>query len=601
MIRPTTAVSLMLLSAACTQAAEDLNAADLLPGAPVLTLAVPDWSGFTDAMSASGLGDFWRDAEIQGLIARLMEEPKKDFEEAMDELGLEPEDLEYPRGLVAAGIYLDGGFDPESDHPTHFVLVADYQDGAPQMVDLLERMLEQGEDHDAILVREDTYEDARLWIIEPLEPEADEDAQDDEDEWDDWDEEATPFDYDEVTIALRDGVFVVSADTGRLERTLDALSGDDIDSLADDNRFRDSLAQHPAERHAWGVLSIGSIRDAFLTGMEQGLPPGVDPRAILNTLGLMDIETLSLAMSFAEGDVLMEQTFAVLVPEKRGLVALFDEEGAPFSPPAVVSPDAASVSRFSVNFDGVIQVVRDAMAQLPEAMRGQPEAIFEGMVAPIATPLLASLGRDVWATQGYTTPFSPESEQRLMVMTTDDEGALGDLLVNIPGMEGREFAGAMIYSNPMGADMGVEAPSIGLSAGHVFVGSTVAVENAIRLAANPADASLADEPRFRKGADMLDDRALGFMFTDMAQTYRYLKWSMDNFDQIQRAELEAIGYEGEELDEMMEWMADAKPEWAEQLPSEQLISKYIGDTFGQVQSTDEGFVWTSYWLRGTGD
>ena len=198
MIRPTTAVSLMLLSAACTHAAEDLNAADLLPGSPVFSLAVPNWTGFTDSMSASGLGDFWRDDEIQNLIAGLLEEPKQDFEDAMDELGLEPDDLEQPRGLVTAALYFDGGLDPEGENPTHFVLIADYQDAAPQMVELIERMLEQGEEEDAVRVHEDTYEDARLWIIEPIEPEAEDDADDDE-----WDEGENPFDLHEVTIALR--------------------------------------------------------------------------------------------------------------------------------------------------------------------------------------------------------------------------------------------------------------------------------------------------------------------------------------------------------------------------------------------------------------
>ncbi len=168
-------------------------------------------------------------------------------------------------------------------------------------------------------------------------------------------------------------------------------------------------------------------------------------------------------------------------------------------------------------------------------------------------------------------------------------------------MEGREFAGGMIYSNAMGADMGVEAPSIGLGAGHVFIGMPVSIENAMRAAANPGADSLGDEPRFRKGAAMLDNRALGYMYTDMAQAYRWTKWTMDNYDQIQRAQFEAMGYEGEELDEMMGWMEGTKPTWADDLPSEELISRYIGDTFGQVQPTDEGFVWNSYWLRGSDD
>ena len=123
----------------------------------------------------------------------------------------------------------------------------------------------------------------------------------------------------------------------------------------------------------------------------------------------------------------------------------------------------------------------------------------------------------------------------------------------------------------------------------------------MRAAANPGAASLADEPRFRRGAAMLDDRALGFMYTDMAQAYRYLKWSMDNYEQVQRAQFEDFGMSDEEIDEMMEWLADTKPEWANELPSEELISKYVGDTFGQVQSTDNGFLWTSYWLRGAED
>ncbi len=593
---PRTIIASLILTSTCALslgAGDDTRITDVVPGSPILVVGVPSWSSFMDSMGASGLGDFWRDDEIQTLIAKVFDEPKQEFDDAMEEIGVDPDDIEQPRGMIAGALYLEGEIDLMSAPEIDFVIFADYADAADGMVELIERVLERGEEEGEMLVREDTYGDARLWIIEPAE-DADED---DEDEWDD----GSDFPWESITLALADGVFVLSSDTDHLERSIDALGGDDIDSLADNDVFASSLAQHPDASEAWGVFVPGALLDAFVEGVQMSAPPGVDANEMLEILGLRDIQSFSAAMSFSEGSVMLEQTFAALVPEKRGLVALFDTEGGAFAPPAFVSPDTASASRFSVDFDGILQVVRDAMAQLPEDMRAQPEAIFEGMIAPIAAPVLSSMGNEVWVVQHFNTPFAPDSQQSVVIASTKDEGAMGDLLVNIPGMEGREFAGGMIYSNAMAADMGGGAPSIGLASGRVFIGVPESIENAMRLAANPGADSLGAEPRFRKGAAMLDDRALGYLYTDIAQTYRWTKWTIDNFEKIQRAQLEGMGYEGEELEEMMGWMSDAQPEWADDMPSEELISKYFGDTFGQIQSTDDGFVWRSIWLRGSAD
>lgn len=595
--RTATAAFVLASSAALTAAADDTRIADIIPGSPMLVVGVPSWSDFTTSMSASGFGDFWRDDQIQGLIAELMEDPKQGFEEAMEEIGVDPEDVEQPKGLIAGALYLDGPIDLFGTPDFNFALYADYADSAEDMIDIVERILEQGEDEGEIVVREDSYGDAQLWIIEPKELPADEDDNDEDDWEDDWDDEpAMP--WDSLTLALSDGVFILASDVEHLEQSIDALGGEDIDSIADNDLYTTSLAQHPDASEAWGVFVPGALLDTFVEAMEMSAPPGVDANKMLEILGVRDIQTISAAMSFGDPALLMQQSFAMLVPEKRGLVGLFDTEGGAFTPPAFISPDTASASRFSINFEGVLQVIRDAMAQLPEEMRAQPEAIFEGMIAPIAAPLLSSMGSDVWITQNYSMPFAPDSAKNLVIASTKDEGAMGDLLVNVPGMEGREFAGGMIYSNQMGADMGVEAPSIGLASGRVFIGLPDSIENAMRLAANPGAGSLADEPRFRKGAAWLDNRALGFMYSDMAQAYRWMKWSMDNMEQIQRAEFEQMGLEPEEIEEIMEFVAESQPEWVDKLPSEELIAEYFGDTFGQVQSTDDGFLWTSYWLRG---
>jgi len=594
-----TALALSLAALIAPAQAQNASIADILPDGPILAAGVPNWDIFSESMKASGFGDFWRDDEIQSLVAKLFEEPKREFEDALKEIGAEPEDVKQPMGLIAGALYLDGEIDIMGDAPDiDFVIVADYDDNAEAMLDLIERVLEQGEESGEITVREDDYEDARLWIVEMVEMVEQDEG--DEDWEDDWDAEPA-FPWENITLALADGVFILSSDSDRLELSIDALAGDDIESIADNDTFNGSIAQHPDQTEAWTVFLPGDLLEAFGQGMAMSAPPGLDVNAMLDTLGISGIQSLSAGMRFADGDVLVEQTFAALVPEKRGIVALFDTEGGAFTPPSFVSPDTATASRISVDFEGILQVVRDAMAHLPEEMRTQPEAMFEGLVAPIAAPILASMGNELWITQLYTTPFAADSQQSLVIATTEDEGAMGDLLVNIPGMEGREFAGGMIYSNAMGADMGVAAPSIGLASGHVFIGMPESIENAMRMAANPAADSLGGEPRFRKGAAMLDDRALGYMYTDMAQAYRWTKWSMDNFDKIQRAQYEELGMDAEEIDEMMEWMSDTKPEWAGDMPSEKLIAKYIGDTFGQVQSTDEGFVWSSYWLSGDND
>jgi hypothetical protein len=208
----------------------------------------------------------------------------------------------------------------------------------------------------------------------------------------------------------------------------------------------------------------------------------------------------------------------------------------------------------------------------------------------ILTPLLDAMAPNVHMMTSYRQPYSPESVQSIYVIELRDELTVSntmDFLVAQAGgmVETREFDGSVIYSTEM---MPVElAAAVGF--GRLFIGSTAAVENALRAAGQPNAPRLSEEQRFRDATRPLANSALMYSYTDTTQWLRWMWWSWENADKILQESLDRIGIDAEYREEILRQSRENTPEWQKNLPPVDLLTRHLGDMVYELRSTRDGF------------
>jgi hypothetical protein len=215
-----------------------------------------------------------------------------------------------------------------------------------------------------------------------------------------------------------------------------------------------------------------------------------------------------------------------------------------------------------------------------------------GAVENIAKPALEALGPGVQFMTTYKQPLGVGSSATLFAIDVKDQGAIQNTISFLsgqaPGMlEPRDFEGNTIYSANL--PMGDVELALGVGFNKVFVGPTVAVENAMRLAGHPGDsAKLADEPRFRDAARLLSADAVLYSFTDVEQALRWAYWQSENADKILEQQAEKWGLSDEDKEEYLKTVREAKKD-APPLPPMDAVVSHFGDTVAELRPTPDGF------------
>ena len=591
-----------LCALAVTRAtAEDLSIEVLAHSDPWLVVNIPDLGATWDAFQGSALGELWDHPQTQAFIEALLEEAESDMvADGEDRLAwlrdldaFEGEKLTLrslvtdhfmPQGTIGLAVWSQP--DAEGGAAEHrFVACAGYGERADHVRTIIDEAIDKALDDEMIEIEEADYGDARITTVIFAQP----DEEDEPAEAWEWEEPETPFSSlkEELYFAWLGDVVIVSAEEGMLETAIDVSEGR-TKALANSAIHLAMLGQHPEGVEGYAYVRPDVLFKAFMDDI--GAPGGPDPEAILGVLGLSDIRAVGASFRIDTDGALFETVFSILVPEKRGLVALFDHERDGYEPPAFAGPDTAEMHSVMFDFKGLLPLAHRVIAVFPEDQRGMAEMGLQQAEAMIA-PLLNVMGPGVHLASRYATPFGPDSRSMLFGVELGDELAASNILTMMGpqfGITAREFEGAQVF------DAEGDAFSIGIGAGHAFFGPPESVEDALRAAGDPSGPRLASEPSFLRAAGHITGRGMFQGYADSGRALRYSLWALGHREELSRAALS--GLEDALIDEIIAEQFGDEPGFLEKLPDADVILKYIGDQVWEMRSTDDGFVMRSLLL-----
>ncbi len=569
--------------------------AEIAPPNTIAVVSVDSFTAMHEAFDASFLGALWRDPEMQDWISRMLEEggiaeeftadngPGEFFKKVLDRADMEREDIATPSGAVGAAMWWGESADTGVTGPL-WTVVLDFgedNDESENMHAFVESMIEViDEDDDEIVVTNTDYDGTDIWLLAP--PEDESDDADDSDEWDDWEDyEPEPW-IERAYVGWVDGALVIAGDRSALERTVDRIHGVDLDTLADTAQLADARKAH-AGSQIFAAGFVAPMLDAFVPAEDM---LGFDVNPMLDTLGLLDLYALSGSVRFDGLSGGVEQTYSVVAPNKKGLVALFDRQLDGFNPPSFVNADTNTIYMFAFDWAGVMPLVNQAINAIPIESERQQMQMMAGMFAGGIEPMLNAMRQDVLVINTINRPFTAESSRAFAAFgvrdgeaVTNSINAMGGLV----GLESRDFLGNVIW------DMEPYA-AVGLGFGRLFTGMAEQVEDAMRQANNDNAASLADDPDFRQAISMLKGDGMLYTYQNNREKYEYAIWNIENLESTLRAQLAEYDLDEDTIDEIVSDQIESNPLFTIGFPSPELIFRHLGDAAVlEMHSTDDGF------------
>lgn len=602
--------------------AETFTIADVAPKNAALVVSIDDYKAMRASFDKTGFMEVWKDPSIQAWFKKYSKEAIDDLNEDLEAINMKVEDLKEPAGSIGISFWITPPA-ADGEKPTaHTLAFGDWGDNTDEAATKIAEALEQAETKGKIIVDEDEYASTKIWAI--TDPNAGKDDAEDN-AADEADEDAEDMDFDmpepeppfaEVKTVYYSRVgnnLVFSTEMASVERVIDRAGGKDADSIGDTADYGAVMSQI-GKNQGYAAFFTSSLLDllaasdkadrANLTEEEQVfLPPPTSQ--ILSLLGLADVKGGSIGLNFDTDKGMAEGTFGVLVPTKKGLFTLIDPPAADFTAPAFVSADAASISMFQFEFASLFPLLNELATQLGGEM-GQQIQMNLQQAAGMAAPILDNIGPQLFLAQSYEKPYSATSQKILFATAAKNTDAIAQQINTLGGMMGlqaRDFQGNQIWSMPEGAMMapGLDSISLGLGAGHLFIGTGPAVENALRLAANPGDNQLAKDPRFTAAMKHLPSSGLAFTWADMKQAVEFADWTIRNRDKIMAAQADDIFGDDPESQEAkkqyLESLKESTPEAIRDLPSLDILIKHIGDSVMDFHIVPDGIRGKFLYLR----
>jgi hypothetical protein len=405
-------------------------------------------------------------------------------------------------------------------------------------------------------------------------------------------------------MARVDGQIMYSTQLVSLERAIDRAQGDALPSIASDDEFNAARAAvGPHQGYLVGLtgpwFSLTRLAEAQLAvqAAEFGEPAPPIMRMI-GASGVDQFRSFSVGVNAESANSVMEQTISVRFPERRGLLTLIPTDNKPFTAPSFVDADVSSLTMMQVDFPKLFPAVRQIIGSLPPEM-SQMANMGMMQAQMMAGPLLENLGPEVYQVQTITKPYSATSMTQYGAIKTRDEAAASQVITGLTqqfGMASREFEGSQIWDIDLGGMMPMPAGqggfSIGLGQGYLFIGQTPAIESALRTAANPDAARLANEQRFKDAVADMSAQGLSYGWSDTRELVEYLEWMGRNSEEIYRAQLQQVFGDDPEFQEFIEEdireYRENMPEFLKNIPNLDVVYRNLGDIITEAQNTDDG-------------
>lgn len=613
-----------VFSAGHAFAAEAVTIADLAPKQAAFVMGVDNFAATKASFDKTGLRKVWDDKKTQDFIHKSLKEEMDKMVKSFEDSGIKIDELDPPAGAVGTAFWMHWN-DKEKKAEPRAVSFGDWGDKADATAKQIEEAIEQAEKKKDIVLKEDEYKGAKLWLIEIVEkaeakkPAAEANA-DGEEEMDDefgMDDEGPgekALDFKNLVYARSGSHLLMTADVESMEKAIDRIAGTDAESVGDTAEFAATVKQ--LEKPQGYLVFLPGAFTPLLTSMTEAAKagaPGVDPSlaneptplTIMNALGVTGVKGVGMGVKFDTEGGMMEQSYAIQCPDKKGIMTLIGGVDQKFTAPSFAGADAAGVTLFQFKFAEVLNVLMEGARSLPPEIGDE----FVQNLQPaqmMAGPILSNLGPQVWFVQSYAKPIDAKSSKMLAAIACKDAAQFNQALQNLGGMlpiQPRDFQGNQIWSIAGGMPMpGVADFALGVGFGHVFIGETAQVENAMRSAGNPDAANLNKEARFTNAMRTAAGSGLAFGWTDTKQALEYTDWTMKNPDKVMEAQM--AGMFGDDPDaeqykkEMIEDAKKNQPQWMKDIPLD-VLARELGDTVFEFHAVPEGFKGRSLWLRPT--
>lgn len=593
--------------------------AGLAPGGAIGAFGVDDVAAAREAWDGSALRAMWEDPEIreyvdamlqEGRRAAMRDDPDADEDEGLleglrrelEEAGVDPDELRWPGAMGGALFIGPDDWDLTNEAPAagetslQLLFSARFEDmeSADIAWDALERISEKA-------ARDGRAETARaayggVDILKMIEVEGGE-----------FDEMEGEPPFEGLLFAQVGESIAASTQLDALRTVIDRLEGVGAGApLAEQEDFRATMAQHDDPGLVWAALLTAPLREMFtgqareqtLGALEEMAPGAADMldavTGMVSALGLSEVRAMSLRAGMGGPASLMDATYALLVPEKKGLVALFDGQRRPLSPPSWVGADAAGVTSLNFDFSGVMPLVRSVIGALPEEERVQTE-MMAGMILTPLEPILASLGDRMTIVNYVDRPFGADSSSEVMAMSVADADRLAQSLGGAAASVGllpRDFQGHQLYES----DFIPFAISSGF--GQLFVGPTGAVERALRAGGDAGQNALSADQAFQRDMRAVADQGQGFSYQRTRPEMEYGAWLAQNMDKVWEAQWDEFGVDDPEAKrEYLEAMRESTPDFARRPMPVDAMLRHMGNTVWDLRSTPQGFVSHGVTLR----
>jgi len=610
-LRTCTAFSIALVLASIA-AADPPTITDLAPESTILVVGVNHADATMQRFKTTPLWELWQTEQLAGMRTDIMAQMESGWDDMLEDLGLERDALQLPTGALGFAVFSMMDEEIGMPHPG-FLVVADYGAGADKTAKLFDAVFQKARDKGELEYEEKEIAGRTVLCLDVIEEEEEAPA-------DDMDEEEYGFDqagmadpqemveqWVETLYFVREGsAFFLSSELDALQGAFETCDGAD----------REDLTQREDFQAVSGQIGENDLYAVFLSRDFGELLSAVNPMLAMMGVGEMfkmiigDIHGIGMGYQLDGEGGMVEGTASLYMPYgKAGLTALTDS-AVPRGPvPRFVGPDALSYSFLNFEFSGMSALVQQLMMLRlfapPPSGEGEAPTPQELMQR-----LFVCLGSQVHTSEAVEYPITKDSLKQFgAIECTRPQEFEETLNALAPELEGRDFLGHRLYTTgldemmPMmppgpGMQMTPDVPmSVGIGGGYVFLGTTPAVEQALRSVGEDAAASLAENPAFqRTRAALRHDDVVAWGYADLISSLEaevaVLRMQREQFEQ------DLTDEDPELAEEILEAQA-GRFEQAMQRLGEldyDLLRQYVGPLAWEVIATDEGFVAHSYLL-----
>ncbi len=586
----------LLCAPASFCAAQGVKFESMAPKGSALIISAKDVNATMERYAESPIGQIMRAPEIAPLMVEANKESALKRTEALQDLGIDVDEVPWP-GPTGIAVFIERN--EELDSPEVGLLVwADYgprADVAGKVFDAVIRDMEKdyGKSFEQIEIAGGSK---AMRIVLPNNEEG-ADPQDPQPP-----SRRRPRGMDALgqITALPEAMFYIRVDTqffaassiATLEDAIASASGKPIPCVADTDDWR-------------GMSTLTGDQDVsvvFLTAPIQPLlapvfsgPMASAQVAIKEMFG--DVRGWAITTSDKNDQAILDIAVSAYIPgAKVGMMDLLSDTSPIMPPPTLLGDDAVIYQRMNVRFSGIMAMIEDVVASLPE---NEADAIAPMLqqYGPGMAKAFTSIGPEVF-TVGRKAPEGVEGMQNFTAIRCTDEKTTNALLATMlpsMGMMPRDFQGQIVYG---GEGLGSE---IGLGGGALLMGADAAVEQALRSASDPSMKSLGENPLYRKClASLAPGEIVGWGYADVPILLDQNRKAVLALDE--RFESDAEEGEDDEDGNSMDvlvptpFVDDSMKPALEKIDLA-MLNRYFGPLVWDIRSQAKGLQMRAVWLK----